>query len=33
MTESQKLSVLRDELIRRRRTLVEGIQATGSCEY
>ena len=28
MTESQKLSVLRDKLIRRRRALVEGIQAT-----
>jgi hypothetical protein len=27
MTESQKLSVLRDKLIRRRRALVEGIQA------
>jgi type II secretory pathway predicted ATPase ExeA len=28
MTESQKLSVLRDKLIRRRRALVEGIHAT-----
>jgi len=28
MTESQKLSVFRDKLIRRRRALVEGIQAT-----
>jgi hypothetical protein len=28
MTESQKLSVVRDRLIRRRRALVEGIQAT-----
>ena len=28
MTESQKLSALRDRLIRRRRALVEGIQAT-----
>jgi hypothetical protein len=28
MTESQKLSVLRDKLIRRRRALVEGIEAT-----
>jgi len=28
MTESQKLSVLREKLIRRRRALVEGIQAT-----
>jgi hypothetical protein len=28
MTESQKLSVLRDKLIRRRRALVEGIQTT-----
>jgi hypothetical protein len=27
MTESQKLSALRDELIRRRRALVEGIHA------
>jgi hypothetical protein len=27
MTESQKLSLLRDKLIRRRRALVEGIQA------
>jgi hypothetical protein len=30
MTESQKLSVLRDRLIHRRRTLVEGIQATAT---
>jgi hypothetical protein len=28
MTESQKLAALRDKLIRRRRALVEGIQAT-----
>ena len=28
MTESQKLSVLRDKLVRRRRALVEGLQAT-----
>jgi hypothetical protein len=28
MTESQKLSALRDKLIRRRRALVEGLQAT-----
>jgi hypothetical protein len=28
MTASQKLSALRDKLIRRRRALVEGIQAT-----
>jgi len=28
MTESQKLSALRDNLIRRRRALVEGLQAT-----
>ena len=28
MAESQKLSVLRDKLVRRRRALVEGIQAT-----
>ena len=28
VTESQKLSALRDKLIRRRRALVEGIQAT-----
>ena len=27
MTESQKLSVLRDFLIRRRRALVEGLQS------
>jgi hypothetical protein len=32
MTESQKLSVLRDKLIRRRRALVEGIQATVTTE-
>jgi hypothetical protein len=32
MTESQKLLVLRDKLIRRRRALVEGIQATASTE-
>ena len=32
MTESQKLLVLRDKLIRRRRTLVEGIQTTASTE-
>ena len=30
MTESQKLSALRDKLIRRRRALVEGIQAATS---
>ena len=30
MTESQKLSVLRDQLIHRRRALVEGIQATAA---
>jgi hypothetical protein len=30
MTESQKLSVLRDKLIRRRRALVEGIQAAAT---
>ena len=30
MTESQKLSVVRDRLIRRRRALVEGSQATGT---
>ena len=30
MTESQKLSVLRDKLIRRRRALVEGIQAAAA---
>ena len=29
MTESQKLSALRDKLIRRRRALVEGIQVEG----
>jgi hypothetical protein len=28
MTESQSLSALRDKLIRRRRVLVEGIQAS-----
>ena len=32
MTESQKLSVLRDKLIRRRRALVEGIQAAAASE-
>ncbi|HTD74971.1 MAG TPA: hypothetical protein VK652_15695 [Steroidobacteraceae bacterium] len=32
MTESQKLSVLRDQLIRRRRALVEGIKATVTSE-
>jgi len=32
MTESQKLSVLRDKLIRRRRALVEGIQVAASSE-
>jgi hypothetical protein len=32
MTESQKLSVLRDKLIRRRRALVEGIQATAASQ-
>jgi hypothetical protein len=30
MTESQKLSMLRDKLIRRRRALVEGFQAVTS---
>jgi hypothetical protein len=30
VTESQKLSALRDKLIRPRRALVEGIQATGT---
>ena len=30
MTESQKLSVLRDKLILRRRALVEGIQAAAA---
>jgi hypothetical protein len=30
MTESQKLSALRDKLIRRRRALVEGIEAAAS---
>jgi hypothetical protein len=33
MTESQKLSVLRDKLIRRRRVLVEGIQATATSQF
>ena len=28
MTESQKLSAIRDTLVRRRRALVQGIQAT-----
>ena len=32
MTESQKLSVLRDQLIRRRRALVEGIKPTVTSE-
>jgi hypothetical protein len=32
MTESQKLSVLRDQLIRRRRALVEGIQVGANSE-
>jgi hypothetical protein len=32
MTESQKLSVLRDQLIRRRRALVEGIRAAATSE-
>ena len=32
MTESQKLLVLRDKLIRRRRALVEGIQAATTAE-
>jgi len=32
MTESQKLSVLRDKLIRRRRALVEGIQAADTAQ-
>jgi hypothetical protein len=32
MTESQKLSVLRDQLIRRRRALVEGIHVTGQLD-
>jgi hypothetical protein len=32
MTESQKLSALRDKLIRRRRALVEGIQVAGACQ-
>jgi len=32
MTESQKLSVLRDQLIRRRRALVEGIKAVAASE-
>ena len=30
MTESQKLAALRDKLIRRRRALVEGIQAAAT---
>ena len=30
MTESQKLSVLRDQLIHRRRALVEDFQATAT---
>jgi hypothetical protein len=33
MTESQKLSVLRDKLIRRRRALVEGIEATAAGQF
>jgi len=33
MTESQKLSVLRDKLIRRRRALVEGIQAAATSQH
>jgi nitrogenase molybdenum-iron protein alpha/beta subunit len=32
MTESQKLSAIRDTLIRRRRALVQGIQATASSQ-
>jgi hypothetical protein len=32
MTESQKLSMLRDNLIRRRRALVEAIQVTANTE-
>ena len=32
MTESQKLSALRDRLVRRRRALVEGIQAAASVQ-
>ena len=32
MTESQKLSVLRDDLIRRRRALVEGYKATAASQ-
>jgi hypothetical protein len=32
MTESQKLSVLRDQLVRRRRAMVEGIKATVTSE-
>jgi hypothetical protein len=32
MTESQKLSMLRDNLIRRRRALVEAIQVTANSE-
>jgi hypothetical protein len=30
MTESQKLSVVRDKLVRRRRALVEGFQGTAA---
>jgi len=30
MTESQKLSALRDKLIRRRRSLVEGYQSSAT---
>ena len=30
MTESQKLSVLRDKLIRRRRALVAGLQSSAT---
>jgi hypothetical protein len=30
MTESQKLSVLRDKLIRRRRALVAGLQSSAA---
>jgi len=33
MTESQKLSVLRDKLIRRRRALVEGSQSTATGQF
>jgi len=32
MTESQKLLVLRDNLIRRRRALVEGIQVAATSQ-